>query len=41
MSCVHICPSHARSMQPKAALWLAEKVFLLKYGKRRELEIFI
>ena len=41
MSCVHICPSHARSMQPKTALWLAEKAFLLKYGKRRELEVFI
>ena len=41
MACIKICPSHARSITPKGALWLAEKAFLLKYGKRRDLEVFI
>lgn len=41
MSCVKICPSHARSMGPKGALWLAEKAFLVKFSKRRDLEVFI
>ncbi len=41
MACVRLCPSRARSMKPKFSLWLAEKICLFKYGKRKETQTFM